>query len=134
MKGDGESEGSASFGPVRDEIAETSLDLMNILFSAGERPWENEAFSAAERMAMMKVFRTNNPDAPSRAEREEFEFRVRARGRSVNVAPVVAAAGAITAREKAHGHSKPVQDRVSLRVRRSPLSGNTVRKTGLIKT
>ncbi|MDB5491788.1 MAG: hypothetical protein JWO78_1637 [Micavibrio sp.] len=80
------------FGPA--ENGDTPTDLMNILFSAGERPWENEALSAAERMAMMKVLRTNFPDAQKRAEREEFEYRIRARstGRTANVSAVVAAA------------------------------------------
>jgi len=79
----------------RDEVTDTPTDLMNILFSAGERPWENESLSAAERMAMMKVLRTNFPDAQKRAEREEFEYRIRARSnnvRTANVAAVVVAA------------------------------------------
>jgi hypothetical protein len=81
------------FSPASDKAADAPTDLMNILFSAGERPWEDENLPAAERMALMKILRTNVPDAQKRAEREEFEYRIRARswGRSANVAPIVAA-------------------------------------------
>lgn len=103
---------------VSEEFFDQQTGLMNVLFAPGERPWEDETLSAAERMALMKVIRTNFPDAQKRAEREEFEYRIRARswGRSANVAPVVAAVAKVEQSDAAlvikRRESPVVQNRV----------------------